>query len=120
MLSQSTFVVQIILGETTGWGAQLRDEHHLQTRTIVRTFGAHTVVGISATAAILYWAPGTVLWFAPLLIGPILAIPLTRFTSSVMAGQVARRLGLFAIPAECGKVPIVARLQVLMESQSEH
>jgi len=115
MLSQSAFVVRIMLGETQGWGAQFRDERRLCTLTIARAFVVHTAVGIGAAAVIYFYVPATLWWFVPLLAGPIFSIPLVRFTSSVTAGQVARRLHLFVIPAETGRVEIVQEVRALLE-----
>lgn len=117
MLSQSAFVVRIMLGETQGWGAQFRDERRLRTLTIARAFVVHTLVGIGTAAVIYFYVPATLWWFVPLLAGPILSIPLVRFTSSGAAGRVARRFRLFIIPAETGRVQIVQEVQALLEDQ---
>lgn len=113
MLSQSAFVVRIMLGETKGWGSQFRGERRVHTLTIARAFAVHTIVAIAAALAIYEWVPATLWWFGPLFAGPILAIPLVRLTSSTTAGRAAFRLGLFVTPAECGRIPIVDRIRAL-------
>ncbi len=113
MLSQSAFVVRIMLGETKGWWSQFRGERLVHTLTIARAFAVHTLVAIAAAVAIYEWVPATLWWFVPLFAGPILAIPLVRLTSSTTAGRTAFRLGLFVTPAECGRVAIVDRVREL-------
>ncbi|GAA0536078.1 membrane glycosyltransferase [Rhizomicrobium palustre] len=116
MLSQSAFVVRILMGETQGWGAQFRDERRVRTLTIARAFWVHTLIGLCAGAAIYVFLPGTIWWFTPLLVGPILSIPLVRLTSSVNAGIAARRLGLFLSPSETGRIPIAEALRARLEA----
>lgn len=118
MLSQSSFVVRILLGETKGWGSQFRGERRLNTLTIARAFAMHTLVAVAAAIMIHEWVPATLWWFVPLLAGPIFATPLVRLTSSSTAGRIALRLGLFVTPAERGLVPIVNRVRRLAEQPS--
>ena len=114
MLSQSAFVVRILLGETKGWGGQFRSERRVQTVTIARVFGLHTVIGIGAGLAIYYWVPASLWWFVPLLAGPILSVPLVRLTSSTAAGVAARQAKLFVTPAETGRIAVVDRMRALL------
>lgn len=111
MLSQSAFVVRILLGETKGWGAQFRDERRLSTAVIARAFAFHTLIGIGAAVALYLFLPDSIWWFVPLLVGPIVSIVLVRITSSVRAGLIFKKLGLFVIPAETGQVPIVEEVR---------
>jgi membrane glycosyltransferase len=116
MLSQSAFVVRIMLGEARGWGGQQRDEHRLRIRTIVRAFGLHTVLAISVGLLIYRFLPDSFEWFIPLLVGPALAIPLVKLTSSSRAGRWALRRGIFVTPSELGCIPIVNRVRTTMKS----
>lgn len=110
MLSQTVFVFNILLGEAKGWGNQQRTEHRPAWSIIARTFGMHTAVAISAGALIYEYVPGSLWWFSPLLVGPLLAIPFAGITSSRRIGQWAMRHGLFLVPCETGRVPIVERV----------
>lgn len=114
MLSQSAFVVRIMLGETKGWGAQFRGERRIRTVVIARAFAVHTLIGIAAAVAIHQWLPASLWWFVPLLAGPVLSIPLVRLTSSTSAGLAARRMGLFITPGEVGRIGVVDRVRSLM------
>ncbi len=111
MLSQSSFVLRILLGETKGWGSQFRGGRRLHVLTVARAFAAHTLIGLGAAAAIYEWVPATLWWFVPLLAGPILSIPLVWLTGSERAGRIALRIGLFVTPAELGRVPIVDQVR---------
>jgi len=113
MLSQSAFVVRIMLGETRGWGAQFRGERRVQTAVIARAFVIHTLIGIGAAVAIDHWFEASLWWFVPLLTGPIIAIPLVRLTSSTTVGRAAKRARLFVTPAETGRIAIVDRVKEL-------
>lgn len=118
MLSQSAFVVRIMLGETKGWGAQFRGDRRVSSLVIARAFAVHTIIGVGTAAAIYEWVPASLWWFVPLLAGPILAIPLVRLTSSISAGIAARRLGLFVTPAEMGRIAVVDRVRELMAQKA--
>jgi membrane glycosyltransferase len=114
MLSQSAFVIRIMLGETKGWGGQFRGERRVKTLVIARAFALHTIIGLGAAVAIYEWVPATLWWFVPLLAGPIFSIPLVRLTSSTNAGLATRRWRLFLTPAETGRVAVVDRVRALM------
>jgi membrane glycosyltransferase len=115
MLSQSAFVVRILLGETQGWGSQHRAERRMQLPVIAQAFAAHTFIGIAATIAVYKFLPVSLWLFLPLFVGPIFSIPLVWLTSSAAAGRGTRRLGLFITPDERGLIPIVDRVRAVMQ-----
>lgn len=106
MLSHSHFVARILLGKTGGWGTQQRTEHRQAWGTLIRTFAPHTIVALAATLLIYFYIPGSLWWFAPILIGPLLSIPLSALGASVHAGRWLRRCRIFATPAEMGHDPL--------------
>jgi membrane glycosyltransferase len=114
MLSHSGFVFSVLAGRTTGWGAQQRDDRMLPLGTVIRLFAPHMILGLGASWALYHYIPDEFWWFAPLLAGLVLAIPLVYFTSSIALGRAARRGGLFRIPSEeAGRVPVLDRVQDL-------
>jgi membrane glycosyltransferase len=115
MLSQSAFVIRILLGETKGWGVQRRAERRMKWPVIARAFAAHTFVGVGAGLVVYRVLPISLWLFLPLVAGPVVAIPLVRITSSVTAGRLARGLGLFVTPGELGRIPIVDRVRAAMQ-----
>jgi membrane glycosyltransferase len=118
MLSHSWFVVSILCGRTTGWGAQQRDDRALPLWFVVRMFAPHTIVGVAASFAVYHYLPAEFWWFVPFLTGMSLAIPLVYFSSSLRLGRVARRLGLFQTPDEIGEMTILEQLRAIMSKHA--
>jgi membrane glycosyltransferase len=48
-----------------------------------------------------------VIWMAPILIGLLFSAPIAVMTSSVAAGQFARRMGMFVTPEELASPMLV-------------
>jgi membrane glycosyltransferase len=118
MLSHSWFVLSILCGRTTGWGAQQRDDRALPLWFVMRMFAPHTLIGIAATFAVYHYLPGEFWWFLPFLVGMSLAIPLVYFSSSLRLGNFARRLGFFQTPDEIGGMNILKRLRAIMSKRT--
>jgi len=118
MLSHSWFVLSILCGRTTGWGAQQRDDRALPLWFVVRMFAPHTIIGIGASFAVYHYLPGEFWWFVPFLAGMSLAIPLVYFSSSLRLGRLARRLGLFQTPDEVGGMTILDQLRAIMSKHA--
>jgi membrane glycosyltransferase len=101
MLQHSWYVLTIMLGISTGWGSQARDDRALPLAFVIRAFATHTFIGIAAT--VVLWETGAFGWYVPLLAGLWLAIPLVFFTSSPLLGRASRNEGFFLTPHEtCG------------------
>ena len=111
MLSQSAYVIRILLGETKGWNAQRRGGHQTELWLIVRAFAAHTVIALATAVAIYLLFPTGFWWFAVLLAGPALAIPLVAVSNSTALGLWLSRRGLFVTPEDAGLIPIVDRVR---------
>ncbi|HEY1613864.1 MAG TPA: glucans biosynthesis glucosyltransferase MdoH [Rhizomicrobium sp.] len=117
MLSHASFVLSILTGHSTVWGAQQRSERRVPLLENIRTFLPHTMAAIAGLAAADHFIPACIWWIVPLAAGPLLSIPLALLASSAGAGRLARRWQLFLIPAETGNVPIV---RALGERMREH
>jgi membrane glycosyltransferase len=113
MLQHSWFVLSILAGIATGWGAQQRQDRALPIGFVIRGFAAHTLIGLGA-AAILYGTGGFG-WFVPLLAGMLLAIPLVWLTSSLELGERLRRTGWFLVPSETQGLDVLERAHALTE-----
>ncbi len=111
MLSHSHFVVRILMGKTGGWNSQQRTEQRQPWGIYIKTFMPHTIVALAASLLISFYIPGSLLWFAPILIGPLLSIPLGALGASVRLGHWARRWQIFTTPAELGEYPIMERVR---------
>jgi membrane glycosyltransferase len=117
MLAHSWYIFSILLGIATGWGPQTRDDRALPLLFVVRRYWLHTVIGIGTTYMLWRFAPSDLAWYAPLLAGLLLTIPLVRLTSSLWLGMAAARRGLFLIPSETVKLPVLERAHRLLAAQ---
>ena len=113
MLSHCGFVVSILAGRAMGWRNQARKEYRPRAIATLLAFGPHTLIAVGTAVLLRTTVPESFWWFAPILLGAALAIPLAYGTSSRRAGRLMRRLGLFLVPSETGQVPIIRRLNAI-------
>ena len=113
MLSHSWFVLNILIGRNTRWGAQLR-RGNTALANAVTAFGPHTVIAVAAGYLAWTWTPADFWWYLPLLAGMATAILFGWLTSLPAIGAAARRAGLFLIPSESTGLPIVDRVDALL------
>jgi membrane glycosyltransferase len=116
MLSHCWFVVSILCGRTAGWRRQKRRDYRPSPLAVARAFAPHTLVAVAAAFLLHEFVPETFWWFAPLLVGAALAIPLAYGTSSLRLGRWTRRMGLLLVPSETREIAIVQRLEVAQEA----
>ncbi len=109
MLFHSTFVVTTLLGRRVEWNAQERGEGGQQLLPAIVAHWKQTALGAMATAAVWFFAAGTLVWLLPILVGLILAIPLSILLGSVRLGQGLARRGLLLIPEETVTPPVLTR-----------
>jgi membrane glycosyltransferase len=114
MLSHSWFVLNILTGRNTRWGAQLRGGNGIRLRGAVAAFAPHSVIGIVAGVLAWFWMPADFWWYLPLLVGLASAILFGWLTSLPAAGAAARRRGLFVVPSENAGLAIVDRVDALV------
>jgi membrane glycosyltransferase len=121
MLWHTRFVIAILRGKGIDWPAQTRDADGTSWSYAIRQQWWQTVSGLAAGVVILWWMPNTFIWFLPLFLGMVLAIPLSVFTSRVSWGIVARDFGLFLTPEETTPPPELVALQarLAMAEQAE-
>jgi membrane glycosyltransferase len=118
MVSHTWFVLTILMGSNTRWGAQLRGSNGTGFGRAVTAFAPHTAVAIGAGILVWYWTPGDFWWYLPLLFGLATAILLAWLTSRPSCGAFARRHGVFIIPSELVGLPILDRVDaVIAEAQ---
>jgi membrane glycosyltransferase len=114
MLTHSWFVLQILLGWSSGWGSQQRKERQLALGSAASVFAPHTALAGTSALVVYHFVPGALCWFLPLLLGLALAIPLATLTSSTRLGQAARARGLFLIPSETRGLALLDRVRELL------
>jgi len=119
MLTHTWFVLQVLMGGSTGWGGQQRKDRRLSLGAAAGLFAPHTVLAGAAALVVYRCVPDGVWWFAPLLLGLALAIPLATLTSSTRLGQRARAYGAFLIRSETQGLPVLARVGELLNHTVE-
>jgi membrane glycosyltransferase len=101
MLYYTRFVLAVFTGHNAGWGHQVRsDDKGPRWIDWIATHWSITLIGVAAAVIVAWLAPAALIWFIPVLAGPILSIPLSRFTASNSIGIEAQKNGWFLIPEE--------------------
>jgi membrane glycosyltransferase len=114
MLSHSWFVLNILLGRNTRWGAQLRGGKGIGLADAAAAFAPHTAIAVGAGYFAWTWTPADFWWYLPLLAGLGVAVLLGWLTSLPAVGAAARRAGIFVVPSETIGLPIVQRVEQLV------
>jgi membrane glycosyltransferase len=114
MAFHATFVVSTFLGRRVHWNAQRRGERGQQFAAAVSAHWKQTIAGLAAAAAAWLLAPALLFWLSPVLIGLILAVPLSMLLSSVSAGQVLARHGFLLTPEETAVPKVLQRHRSLL------
>jgi membrane glycosyltransferase len=113
MLQHSWFVFNILIGRSTGWGTQQRQDRALPLGFVVRNFLAHTLIGAAVAVVLLRYGGRSFVWFVPLLAGLLLSIPLVALTSSLKLGERLRAARLFLAASETRDIPVLSRAHAL-------
>jgi membrane glycosyltransferase len=116
MLIQSSSVASILMGRDSGWNVQRRDDGSLPFRAVVRRYWPHTLFGVLLAIAAYEVSFSLFAWMTPVIIGLLLAIPLTQWSASTAAGRRLRRLRLLLVPEESRPPDILVRANELVAS----
>ena len=81
MCTQTVAVMQILGGFDSGWKAQRRDGGGIPFADAMRFHWRHMVVGVVLVLLCWYSSPGFLAWMAPVILGLLLAAPLSWLTS---------------------------------------
>ena len=100
MAVHTRIIIQTLLGGRAGWGAQQRNEYELGWGSAFKYHGLETLTGIIWGVTVYLLAPGFFWWLTPVLLGLVLAVPLSIVTSRKQWGVRARRWGFFRTPEE--------------------
>jgi membrane glycosyltransferase len=100
MLIQSGVVLSILRGKDAGWKPQQRDGGGITWAQAFRWHRWHMVAGIGLALSAWMISPMMVAWLSPLIVGLMLSVPFSIFTSSPWVGSRVRRLGLLTTPEE--------------------
>jgi membrane glycosyltransferase len=114
MLMQSAVVMSILTGRDAGWKAQRRDNGSLPLRTLVRYHRFHTLSGVLLAVAAYIVSPSLLTWMSPVVLGLLLAIPVSAATGGQALGKGFRRLGLLVTPEETEPPAVLQRANALL------
>src|SRR5262249_40559157 len=100
MLWHTEFVASALLGRSVSWKTQNRSADGTTWPYAIRNHWKHTSIGLIWGAIIWRVDPVLLPWMTPVLLGMLLAIPLTVLTSRSSAGTRTRKAGLFLTSEE--------------------
>jgi membrane glycosyltransferase len=113
MVAHSLFVLVALTGLKLDWKSPPREAESVRWREAVGGFGAIVAVVLVLLAVTLALAPVAVLWFIPVVVPLLLAIPLTVLNSRVDFGRRVRAHGLLLTPEEVATPVVLARAWAL-------
>ena len=114
MLWHSKFVATILLGIGVQWGPQNRAADGIAWSAAIRAHWQHTLIGLGWGAVVWFLDPFAFWWFAPVVAGMVLSVPLSVFTSRGSWGGRARSAGLFLTPEEISSPAELSGLKARM------
>jgi membrane glycosyltransferase len=91
MITQTIGAIQILAGIDSGWKAQKRDDGALGFFNAMSFARWHTLLGLISGAIVWYVSPALLAWMSPVILGLVLAGPMSWLTSRP-AGPVSRWL----------------------------
>ena len=113
MLVQSRAVVAVALGRDVGWKVQRRGGA-ISPREILHRHLWHTAFGMAMGFAAWLVAPSLFFWMIPIVLGLVLAIPISAVTAQPRAGKLTWRAGLFRTPEESTPPPVCTAAESAM------
>ncbi len=109
MAAHTLMVLSIMLGRAVGWGNQNRETDGTSWTDALRFHAFPTILGIVWTAIALHISHVFAAWMAPILLGLILAAPVSVWTSRSRYGKALAKRKILATPEEIDP-PAVIRL----------
>ena len=109
MATHTLMVLSIVLGRAVGWGNQNRETDGTSWGDAIRFHAFPTCLGIAWTVLAFKISFTFAAWMAPILLGLVLAAPVSVFTSRVRYGRALQRHKILATPEEL-KTPEVILL----------
>lgn len=94
------FMVGLLFGRTVTWEAQSRDAQRLSWRTALAGLWPQFLFGGALAGLLTVFAPGTLPWALPVLVGLMGAVPFAVLTAEPALGRWLARRGLCATPEE--------------------
>lgn len=99
MFTQTRAIVEILAGKVGGWATQRRDADKVSFKEASAAMGWISVAGV-VLGSIFWFTPDLFTSTAPILLGLVLAVPLTMLGAHKVAGLKLKTNGLFMTPEE--------------------
>ena len=115
------FVLFTLAGKKITWGTQDRGGNGgLSWRAAAREHTFQTFTGIVLASTLAFFSPGLLAWFAPLLLGLVLSIPISVWSSRDIVRRGKPGAGVFFVPEELNPQPVLKHLQAHIERDEEN
>ena len=118
MVFHATFVLTTLAGTPVVWDAQERGDRGVTFAQAFQRHRWHVALGLLWGAIILTFAPDYIYWMSPVLIGLLISVPLTVYTSRLSLGLKLREHGYLLTPEETRTPAELVELQALQERPS--
>jgi membrane glycosyltransferase len=113
MLIQNHHLIDILRGRDSGWATQRRGGSGDTWRSVARLHRWHTAAGIALAVGLGLTNLDLLAWMSPIILGLLLAIPLSWMSGRPGIGRTLRWLGLLLIDSETGAIPIIERRETI-------
>ena len=121
MMFHTKFVIYILLGQGVSWVTQQRQaSDDTDWSDAIITHAGQMAFGLIWGVSALILVPSFFWWLSPVVVGLILAAPLSIFLGKASFGRRAREMGLFLTPDETQPPPELTRLERHMEECYRH
>jgi membrane glycosyltransferase len=107
MVYQAMFVLRVLLGERSTWGAARRSDRVVGMGEAVRRCWIQLVAAAALAGASWWVSPLALVWCLPVAVPLLLAPLLARLTSSDRVGRIGDALGLFQVPEDWSADPVL-------------
>jgi membrane glycosyltransferase len=108
MLFHTQFVLAALTGWKLDWKSPPRDDAATTWREAARRHGVHSLLALAWVAAIVATSHAFAWWLSPVILGMLVAIPVSALGSRAAPGRWFRRRGIFLIPEEVREPHVLA------------
>ncbi len=120
MLFHSEFVLGALSGWRLDWKSPPRDDAATSWREAWRRHGVHSLLALLWIAAIVASSPTFQWWLTPIIVGLLLAAPLSVWGSRTSLGRGLKRAGLLLIPEEIAVPTVLAEARRFAARYPDH
>jgi membrane glycosyltransferase len=117
MAFHTLFVASTLAGHRVEWNAQSRSETGVGWRQAWYAHRAQTIAGVLATIVTAVFIPDALPWLSPILVGLVLAIPISMLVSHAQFGEWLKARGLLQIPEEVAPPEILQLFECMLHDE---